>query len=181
MRISKVTTKKGDKGRTGLGDGSRLSKSDALIHFLGEIDELNSFVGFAISSSSNESLSIDLRSIQQDLFNIGGEAAMPNLDTILLDQERIAFLDGQIDVLNGALSPLKEFILPGGDDFCSKIHIARTICRRAERSGVEVMENNINTKKWLPYLNRLSDYFFVLARCISSEEGGDEILWKRTK
>ncbi|MBD31123.1 MAG: ATP:cob(I)alamin adenosyltransferase [Candidatus Marinimicrobia bacterium] len=179
MRISKVTTKSGDKGKTSLGNGDRVSKSNAFINLLGDIDELNSHIGSAVSACKSTQVSDDLQLIQQDLFNLGGEVSMPNSGTILINESRIAFLEEKIDELNQSLKPLKEFILPGGDEFCSRIHISRSVCRRAERSCVKIIDKIKEKNIWLPYLNRLSDYLFVLARYISSERGSEEILWDR--
>jgi cob(I)alamin adenosyltransferase len=179
MRISKVTTKLGDKGNTSLGNGDRVSKSHSLIKLLGDIDELNSQLGSSISASKSDLISSELLSIQQDLFNLGGEISIINSGTILINGDRLDFLEERIDELNQTLKPLKEFIMPGGDEFCSRIHLARAVCRRAERSCVEILDLVKEKNIWLPYLNRLSDYLFVLARYVSSEKGSEEILWKR--
>ena len=127
MRISKVTTKSGDKGKTSLGNGDRVSKSNAFINLLGDIDELNSHLGSAVSTCRSDTI-WRLASIQQDLFNLGGEVSMPNSGTQLVNESRIVFLEDKIDEFNQSLKPLKEFILPGGDEFCSRIHIARSVC-----------------------------------------------------
>ena len=179
MRISKVTTKSGDRGKTSLGNGERISKSHLIINLLGDIDELNSQIGSAISSSKSRFISSELQSIQQDLFNLGGEISIFNSGTILINDDKVKFLEERIEDLNQTLKPLKEFIMPGGDEFCSRIHLARAVCRRAERSCVSVLDLVKEKNIWLPYLNRLSDYFFVLARYVSSEQGSEEILWKR--
>tara|TARA_B100001287_G_scaffold163727_1_gene137588 strand:+ start:69 stop:608 length:540 start_codon:yes stop_codon:yes gene_type:complete len=179
MRISKVTTKSGDKGKTSLGNGERVSKSHLIINLLGDIDELNSQIGSAISSSKSSLISSELQSIQQDLFNLGGEISIFNSGTILINDDKVKFLEERIEDLNQTLKPLKEFIMPGGDEFCSRIHLARAVCRRAERSCVSVLDLVEEKNIWLPYLNRLSDYLFVLARYVSSERGSEEILWKR--
>ena len=179
MRISKVTTKSGDKGKTSLGNGERISKSHLIINLLGDIDELNSQIGSAISSSKSSLISSELQSIQQDLFNLGGEISIFNSGTILINDDKVKFLEERIEDLNQTLKPLKEFIMPGGDEFCSRIHLARAVCRRAERSCVSVLDLIKEKNIWLPYLNRLSDYLFVLARYVSSERGSEEILWKR--
>jgi len=179
MRISKVTTKSGDKGKTSLGNGERVSKSHPFITLLGDIDELNSQLGNAITVCKAETIVSDLQLIQQDLFNLGGEISVQSSDTMLIGEGRIEFLEERIDDYNQTLKPLKEFILPGGDEFCSRIHLARSVCRRAERSCVEIMDTLKENNIWLPYLNRLSDYLFVLARYISSEQGAEEILWDR--
>ena len=179
MRISKVTTKSGDKGKTSLGNGERVSKSHPFIILLGDIDELNSQIGSVITVCKAETVISDLQSIQQDLFNLGGEVSVQSSDTMLIGEGRIEFLEERIDEYNQSLKPLKEFILPGGDEFCSRVHLARSVCRRAERSCVEIIDSIKENKTWLPYLNRLSDYLFVLARYISSERGAEEILWDR--
>lgn len=179
MRISKVTTKSGDKGNTSLGNGERVSKSHLLINLLGDIDELNSQVGSAISSCKSSLIASELQTIQQDLFNLGGEISIINSGTILINDDKVKFLEERIEDLNQTLKPLKEFIMPGGDEFCSRIHLSRAVCRRAERSCVAVLDLVKEKNVWLPYLNRLSDYFFVLARYVSSEQGSEEILWKR--
>jgi|TARA_B100000902_G_scaffold126848_1_gene126296 cob(I)alamin adenosyltransferase len=179
MRISKVTTKSGDKGNTSLGNGERVSKSHLLINLLGDIDELNSQVGSAISSCKSSLIASELQAIQQDLFNLGGEISIINSGTILINDDKVEFLEERIEDLNQTLKPLKEFIMPGGDEFCSRIHLSRAVCRRAERSCVAVLDLVKEKNVWLPYLNRLSDYFFVLARYVSSEQGSEEILWKR--
>ena len=179
MRISKVTTKSGDKGNTSLGNGERVSKSHLLINLLGDIDELNSQLGSAISSCKSELISSELESIQQDLFNLGGEISIINSGTILINDDKVEFLEERINYLNQNLKPLKEFIMPGGDEFCSRVHLARAVCRRAERSCVAILDLVKEKNIWLPYLNRLSDYLFVLARYVSSQRGSEEILWKR--
>ena len=179
MRISKVTTKSGDKGNTSLGNGERVSKSHLLINLLGDIDELNSQLGSAISSCKSELISSELESIQQDLFNLGGEISIINSGTILINNDKVEFLEERIDELNQTLKPLKEFIMPGGNEFCSRVHLARAVCRRAERSCVAILDLVKEKNIWLPYLNRLSDYLFVLARYVSSQRGSEEILWKR--
>ena len=181
MRISKVTTKTGDKGETGLGDGKRISKDHPNMDFLGDIDELNSFLGLAINACKEKNLFQKLQSIQQDLFNMGGEASMPGTEMELLSADRVVFLEASLEKINETLPPLKEFILPGGDEFSSRIHVARVVCRRAERSCVSLLNTGVDVRNWLVYLNRLSDYFFVLARYITQNKGKNETLWDRDK
>ena len=181
MRISKVTTRTGDEGKTSLGNGDRVSKDHPVIDFMGEVDELNSQIGLAISVCDDEQLIRDLSSVQQDLFNLGGEACMPNLELNLLDSDRVEFLDKKIYGYNDELPPLKEFILPGGNIFCAHLHICRAISRRVERACVKITNKETKEKKWLPYLNRLSDYFFVLSRYVSTKKGAKEVLWDRSK
>jgi len=179
MRISKVTTKTGDKGETGLGNGSRVSKNHPIIVFLGDLDELNSYLGLAIASCNAEGLKDQLQSIQQDLFNLGGEASMPDSDMSLLSDKCINVLEENIHKMNKNLPPLEEFILPGGDELCAKLHVVRAVCRRAERSCVSLISKNKYDKNWLAYLNRLSDFIFVLIRFINQDKGLNETQWKR--
>ena len=129
MRITKVTTKTGDKGKTALADGSRVNKNSLRVHCLGSIDELNTFIGFA-AAILPEKPEVDLKSIQNDLLNIGAEISIPNSDKKFINQDRIIYLEQEIELINNELPPLKEFILPGGNDLCSRIHMARSICRR---------------------------------------------------
>ncbi|MBL7046326.1 MAG: cob(I)yrinic acid a,c-diamide adenosyltransferase [Candidatus Marinimicrobia bacterium] len=177
MRITKVTTKKGDKGKTDLGNGTRISKNHPRIHTIGEIDELNAFLGFAITKTTDNSCISDLKSIQNDLFNLGGELALPDSDLNLLSDDRINFLEKHIEKMNSELPPLKEFILPGGDEFSSRLGLARAVCRRAERTLVGLLETEKGRELWIVYLNRLSDYLFVLARYYTHQSGGGETQW----
>ena len=179
MRISKVTTKTGDKGETGLGDGKRISKSHPNIELLGDIDELNSVLGLAITNCANQDMIKELKSIQQDLLNMGGEVSMPESEIELLSENRIIFLEDMIEKMNLTLPPLKEFILPGGDEFSARIHLTRAVCRRVERCCVTFIDTGVDKKHWLRYLNRLSDYFFVLARFTTQNIGGSETFWER--
>ena len=172
-------TRTGDDGTTGTYGGMRVEKNSARIHAIGDIDELNTQLGNAITVCKAETIVSDLQLIQQDLFNLGGEISLQSSDTMLIGEGRIEFLEERIDEYNQTLKPLKEFILPGGDEFCSRIHLARSVCRRAERSCVDIMDTLKENNIWFPYLNRLRDYLFVLARYISSEQGAEEILWDR--
>ncbi len=179
MRISKVTTKTGDNGKTSLGDGSRVLKNHPNINFLGDMDELNSYLGLAVSICDSKVIKKQLQSIQQDLFNIGGEASMPKEEISLLKDGRITYLESYITKMNKELPPLEEFILPGGNELCSRLHIVRAVCRRAERSCIPLLSKKANNKNWLKYLNRLSDFIFVLIRLLNQNEGLDEMLWER--
>ncbi len=180
MRISKVTTKTGDKGETGMGDGKRVAKDHPVMAFQGDLDELNSHLGLALTVGEEE-LTEGLKSIQQDIFNIGGEASMLESELALLDDSRISELESAIEKMNGELPPLKEFILPGGDEFCARLHVARAVCRRTERSCVTLMNTGVDVKSWLQFLNRLSDYLFVLVRYANQKNDGGEALWDREK
>ena len=179
MRITKVTTKTGDKGKTALADGSRVSKDSLRVHCLGSIDELNASIGFAAVLLPKKP-EIDFKSIQNDLMNIGAEISIPISEKDFLDQDRIDYLDKKIELINNDLPPLKEFILPGGNDVCSRIHLARSICRRAERDLVSLNNKEKISPEILQYINRLSDYLFVVARLLFRISDSDEIQWDRS-
>ena len=179
MRITKVTTKTGDKGKTALADGSRVSKDSLRVHCLGSIDELNASIGFAAVLLPKKP-EIDFKSIQNDLMNIGAEISIPISEKDFLDQDRIDYLDKKIELINNDLPSLKEFILPGGNDVCSRIHLARSICRRAERDLVSLNNKEKISPEILQYINRLSDYLFVVARLLFRISDSDEIQWDRS-
>ena len=174
-RITKVTTKTGDDGSTGMADGSRLSKSSCLVSALGEIDELNSWIGLLASSSQLKQEVELLRKIQNDLFNIGGCLAMRS--NIGLNKKKIEWLEEKINDLNKELPSLDNFILPGGHKDSSKAQIIRAVCRRSERTLVMASETELINKNCIIYINRLSDFLFVLARKINIDSGEEEILW----
>ena len=189
-RISKIVTKTGDNGTTSLADSTRISKNHKLIHVLGEIDELNSSLGLLIYElktskfSKLNKITKSLTLIQHELFNLGGEISMPN--AILITGKEVSRITKEINDLNQDLPPLKEFILPGGSKLASLAHISRTIARRAERNLVGLIEANylktINIEKnGLPYLNRLSDLLFVIARYFIDVDKNENILWKNPK
>ena len=178
MRITKVTTKTGDKGKTALGDGSRVKKDSLRVHCLGSIDELNSSIGLASVMLPVKPI-IDLKSVQNDLLNIGAEISMPGSKKKFLNKDRILYLEKEIESINKDLPPLEEFILPGGNDLCSRIHMARSICRRAERDLVSLNSKEQISPEVLKYINRLSDYLFVVARLLIQISDSDEIQWNR--
>ena len=178
MRITKVTTKTGDKGKTALGDGSRVKKDSLRVHCLGSIDELNSSIGLAAVMLPVKPI-IDLKSVQNDLLNIGAEISMPGSKKKFLNKDRILFLEKEIESINKDLPPLEEFILPGGNDLCSRVHMARSICRRAERDLVSLNSKEQISPEVLKYINRLSDYLFVVARLLIQISDSDEIQWNR--
>mgnify|MGYP001156923015 FL=1 len=179
MRITKVTTKTGDKGTTRLGTNEIVSKSSLEMHVLGELDELSSVLGMVKVAGQTKELKSNIENIQNDLFNIGGEVALGNSGDELLKEDRIDILEKEIENINENLPPLKEFLLPGENELSSKIHHARSVCRRAERSLVALMEKKSYRHIWIQYLNRLSDYLFVLARKSGKGEGQSERMWKR--
>ena len=179
MRITKVTTKVGDKGTTALGDGTKISKSDLRIICIGEVDELNSFVGYAKIATSDKDIVKELIAIQNNLLNLGGELSVPKKQLDLIKEESVFHLETIIEDLNKDMPPLKDFILPGGDEFSARLHIARSICRRVERLIVRLNEKENERILWIKYLNRLSDYFFVLARYHTVKNNIIENQWSK--
>lgn len=175
-RLSKIYTRTGDDGTTGLGDGSRISKDSIRVDAMGDVDELNSVIGLILTESIPGNLKAMLTKIQHDLFNLGGEICIPGY--VILQQARIDDLEQAIDTLNDDLKPLKEFILPGGTKAAAFCHLARTICRRAERKLIQLHRNEKVTEISLKYLNRLSDLLFVLCRVFNKEAGISDVLWE---
>jgi cob(I)alamin adenosyltransferase len=178
-RLSKIYTRTGDDGTTGLGDGSRINKDSLRVEAMGDIDELNSVIGIMLTEPVPEHLIGLLTQIQHDLFNVGGEICIPGY--VILQQTRIDDLEEAIDTLNDELEPLKEFILPGGSKAAAYCHLARTVCRRAERKLVELHRNETVTDISLQYLNRLSDLLFVMCRTMNKEAGVLDVLWKNAQ
>ena len=180
MRVSKVITKSGDGGQTGLGDGRRVPKTHIRIQSIGSVDHLNSLLGWTMVVAEGP-VKNNLESIQQDLFNLGGELAMPGTDLQLLSDERLLWLEHETEKMNEALPPLNEFILPGGTELSARIHIVRTACRNTERDLVALAELEEDSDLHKVFLNRLSDYLFVLARRVQMDEGSQEIQWDHKK
>lgn len=178
-RLSKITTRTGDKGTTGLGDGSRVDKDNNRIEAIGAVDEVNSFLGLLLANSLPDSIRNMLADIQHDLFDLGGSLSIPGNEKITNNQ--ITQLETVLDELNAGLSPLKEFILPGGSAAAAACHLARTVCRRAERRTVSLSKEEPVSENTLKYLNRLSDLLFVLARQLNKEAGQADILWQPGK
>jgi cob(I)alamin adenosyltransferase len=181
MRITKVTTKTGDDGKTSLADGQRVQKNHVIINALGELDHLNSIVGWAEIASSSEKISEELKSIQQDIFNISGDISLPGKESKLLKEERIFFLENEIKVMSKKLPPLKEFILPGGSEFNARLHILRTTSRNTERCLVAMQQDEGRNELHAQYLNRLSDYLFLLARVVGLSKNLEEEHWELNK
>jgi cob(I)alamin adenosyltransferase len=177
-RLSKIATRTGDDGSTGLGDGSRVGKDSLRIQALGDVDELNSQLGLLLCETLPAALREELVSIQHDLFDLGGELCIPGY-TVLADAH-LARLDALLEKYNATLPPLKEFILPGGSRTAALAHVCRTVCRRAERSVVMLEKAEAGVKAPArQYLNRLSDLCFVLARVLNREAGGQDVLWEK--
>ena len=175
-RLSKIYTRTGDDGTTGLGDGSRINKDSLRVEAMGDVDELNSIIGIMLTEQLPDNLVSPLTQIQHDLFNVGGEICIPGF--VILQKGRIKDLEDQIDALNEHLTPLKEFILPGGSKAAAYCHLARTVCRRAERKLVELHRNEKVTDISLQYLNRLSDLLFVMCRSINKQAGRPDVMWE---
>ena len=176
-RLSKIYTRTGDQGKTGLADGSRVDKFHSRIESLGNIDELNSVIGIVLTEKIPDDKKAILEKVQHDLFDIGGELSIPN--HIAIDDKKIDFLERSLDEMNNELEPLKEFILPGGSKISSYCHLARTVCRRVERNLFLLNDKEEVNKNALKYINRLSDFLFVLARYINKENSNDDILWQK--
>lgn len=174
-RLTKVVTRTGDKGTTGMADGSRRSKNDARVHCLGEVDELNSSIGVALSLLEDGPLQQLLFAVQHDLFDIGAELCQP--DKQLIVAKYVEGLEQSAQQLNDKLPELKEFILPGGSQAIACIQLARAVCRRVERSLVTLNESETVNPVTSQYINRLSDLLFIVARAQSQSEDGGEIYW----
>jgi len=179
-RLSKIYTRTGDDGSTGLGDGTRVSKDALRVEAMGSVDELNCTLGVLLSSGILAANVQDcLIEIQHDLFDLGGELAIPG--TQLIDAARVAWLETQAEHFNAALPPLKEFVLPGGGAAAAACHVARAVCRRAERRCWALAHSETVGAASVQYLNRLSDLLFVLARALARLHGGSEPQWRRKR
>ena len=174
-RLSKIYTRTGDKGTTGLGDGSRVDKDNLRVEAFGTVDELNSAVGFVLATELPEDIRTCLTRTQHELFDLGGELCMPGFT--LVPDSYVDGLEKQLDRFNEDLPPLKDFILPGGSEAAARCHLARTIARRAERRVISFSKNEDVNPASIRYLNRLSDLLFVIARVLARHDGGSEVLW----
>jgi cob(I)alamin adenosyltransferase len=179
-RLSKIYTRTGDDGTTGLGDGARVAKNTLRIEVIGTIDELNCLLGLLQSElTTGDPYQSILTAIQHDLFDPGGELSVPGYR--IVTSQRVDWLEQNLDAINAELPPLKNFILPGGNKAGSWCHYARAVCRRTERHMVALMQaediNDIGNR----YLNRLSDLLFVMARALVRQHGGEEVLWQQSK
>ncbi|MGU9957037.1 MAG: cob(I)yrinic acid a,c-diamide adenosyltransferase [Arenicellales bacterium WSBS_2016_MAG_OTU3] len=178
-RLSKIYTRTGDGGTTGLSDGSRVAKDDVRVETIGDIDELNCVVGLLLSNDLPDDISATLTDVQHALFDLGGELSMPGYTTITAQQ--VASLEQILDALNDDLQPLKEFILPGGSLASAHCHIARSTCRRAERRLHTLAKQTDVNEQSTRYLNRLSDLLFVMCRTLNKAVGVDDVLWKHER
>jgi cob(I)alamin adenosyltransferase len=178
-RLSKIYTRTGDAGTTGLGDGSRVAKDAPRIHALGDVDELNSTIGLLLCEDLPAGLRTALTGIQHDLFDLGGELCIPGFNNVT--EAQVKRLEDLLDGYNADLPPLKDFILPGGARSASVAHLARTVCRRAERSVITLANVEPVSDLVRQYLNRLSDLMFVLGRVLNRHAGGSDVLWQQGK
>lgn len=180
-RLSKIVTRTGDAGETGLGSGARISKDSPRIDALGDVDELNSGLGVLLAETLPEPVRQALLGIQHDLFDLGGELSIPTMR--LVSAEQVAKLDALVEEFNADLTPLKEFILPGGSRAAALAHLSRTVCRRAERSVVHLAkgEDEAVSETVRQYLNRLSDLLFILGRLLNKSDGRGDVLWQHER
>lgn len=178
-RLSKIYTRTGDQGSTGLGDGSRVEKDHIRVEAFGTVDELNSAIGLIRAEELPQGMDELFSEIQHRLFDLGGELSVPGYTVI--EQCDIDELEQRLDGYNEALPMLKEFILPAGGRATAQCHLARTICRRAERRVFTLSKSDTVNGASIAYLNRLSDLLFVVARVLARFENGEEVLWKPKK
>ena len=178
-RLTKIYTKTGDDGTTGLGDGSRIAKDSIRVAAYGTVDEANSAIGLILASEIPENVRELLISVQHHMFDLGGDLCIPGHAAIF--EADISHIEQQLDLLNADLPALKDFILPGGGMAASHCHLARTICRRAEREVVSLSKNEAVRPEAIQYLNRLSDLLFVMARVLARFAGHGEVLWQHDR
>jgi len=174
-RLSKIYTRTGDKGTTGLGDGTRVDKDSLRVEAYGTVDELNSAVGWLLATELPDTVRECLTLVQHELFDLGGELCMPG--TVLIPESYVTRLENELDAFNEDLPPLKDFILPGGSESASRCHMTRAIARRAERRVCSLARRETVNEATIRYLNRLSDLLFVISRVLARRDGGQEVLW----
>ncbi|MGH3023163.1 MAG: cob(I)yrinic acid a,c-diamide adenosyltransferase [Gaiellaceae bacterium] len=180
VRLTRIYTRAGDAGETSLGDGTRVSKTDPRIVTYGTVDELNSLVGHALAADVPPEFRPWLQAIQNDLFDLGADLSVPleedgDRSRLRVTPEQVGRLEGLCDLVNARLEPLRSFVLPGGTEAAARLHVARSVCRRAERLAVALAEDYPVNPAALAYLNRLSDLLFILARAASPSS---EALWR---
>lgn len=178
-RLSKIVTRTGDTGTTGLGDGSRVPKGSPRIAAIGEIDELNSTLGLLLCEAVPADVAACLTEVQHDLFDLGGELSIPGHSAVT--DAHVARIERDVERFNADLAPLREFVLPGGTRPAAIAHVARTVCRRAERALVRLAEVEAVGEAARRYVNRLSDLLFVLARTLNRAAGRTDVLWRRDR
>jgi cob(I)alamin adenosyltransferase len=178
-RLSKIYTRTGDDGTTGLGDGERIPKDSARVEAFGTVDELNSLIGLVATHNLPVDLAEHLATIQHRLFDLGGELCIPN--SIALNDAATEELEHWLDGMNESLPPLKEFVLPGGSPAAATCHLARAVCRRAERRVISLAASETVNAQSIRYLNRLSDLLFVMARFLNKHDDHAEVLWQSNR
>jgi cob(I)alamin adenosyltransferase len=181
VRLTRIYTRGGDAGETSLGDGSRVSKRDPRIEAYGTVDELNSTIGLVLAAGPPEELRAWLEQIQNELFDLGADLSVPLDDArerLRVGASQVRMLEERCDAVNARLQPLTSFVLPGGTEVAARLHLARTVCRRAERLAVGLAGEHPVNPEALRYLNRLSDLLFILARAANAAERRQEPLWK---
>ncbi len=183
-RLTKIYTRTGDKGTTRLGTGETVTKNHAQVEAYGAVDELNSLIGVALAEGLAEGLSEELLRIQHELFDLGGELCMipspasPPLERHAIHDKQVVALERACDLLNAKLGVLENFILPGGSSGAARLHLARAVCRRAERRVVTLSESREVASALIKYLNRLSDLLFIMARFENDARGSSDQLWE---
>lgn len=178
-RLSRIVTRTGDAGTTGLGDGSRVAKDSARIEVIGTVDELNSVLGVLLAEDLPAPLAALFTDVQHDLFDLGGELSIPGHAAVT--NEHVHRLEAAVEQINADLGPLKEFILPGGTRAAALAHVARTVCRRAERALVHLAATDAVGEAARRYVNRLSDLLFVVARALNRAAGRPDVLWQKDR
>ena len=176
-RLTRITTRTGDDGMTGLAGGERIAKDSPRIAAIGSVDELNSAVGLLRAAPVDADIDTLLETIQHRLFDLGGELAMPG--STLIDDDQVARIEQAVHAHNADLPPLAEFILPGGGEAAARCHLARSVCRRAERDLIHLARDTDVNASSRRYLNRLSDLLFVLARVLARRSGVGEVTWRK--
>jgi cob(I)alamin adenosyltransferase len=178
-RLSRIVTRTGDAGTTGLGDGSRIAKDAPRIAAIGTVDELNSCLGVLLAETLPDPVAECLIEIQHDLFDLGGELSIPGYSAVT--EAQVLRLEAAVERFNDVLEPLKDFILPGGARAAGLAHVARTVCRRAERTLIRLAASETVGEPARKYLNRLSDLLFVLARTLNRAAGRPDVLWRKDR
>ena len=178
-RLTRIYTRTGDEGTTGLGDGTRSTKESARIEAIGTVDELNSYIGILLTENLEIGVREKLENIQHDLFDLGGDLSIPG--RVSMSKMQVTYLEEKVDQYNSTLPALKEFILPSGTRAAALCHVSRTVCRRAERCVVRLSRTEPVAPFIIQYLNRLSDFLFVLCRILNHQQGVGEVLWQPGK
>lgn len=176
-RLSKIYTKTGDKGETGMADGSRVAKDHIKVAAIGDVDELNSQIGLLVVETASVEMKDKLNQVQHILFDLGAELTLP--EYVAIEEQHVTFLESYLDQLNSKLKPLDEFILPGGSRAAAQAHIVRSVCRRVERSLVSLNREQALNKASMAFINRLSDLLFVIARQCCADDGVEEVYWQK--